>query len=109
MSQGDGSFTAAIQRLERENNQLRDEIGSIQHHIERTSYASHTWETRCGQLERDNLQQRSSIEELQSELNGARGSISEAIWCLEQHHHGGKGRSEEMRRTRENLAPESML
>jgi SMC interacting uncharacterized protein involved in chromosome segregation len=76
---GEGdSFTAIIERLKRENHQLRDQIEQI-------SRASQDWEMKNMQLERDIIRERSLIHELTEELSNVRSGVSKAVRLLLQH------------------------
>ncbi|KAH1914114.1 hypothetical protein KXW44_005069 [Aspergillus fumigatus] len=83
---GEGdSFTAIIERLKRENGQLREEIGQLRDQIEKISRASQGWEMKNMQLERDIIRERSLIHELTEELSNVRSGVGKAVRLLLQH------------------------
>ncbi|GIJ89516.1 hypothetical protein Asppvi_008458 [Aspergillus pseudoviridinutans] len=79
------SFTATIERLRRENQQLQGEIGHLRDHIEKISQVSRDWEMRTWQLERDIMREQSLIRELKEELSNVRSGVGNAIRLLVTH------------------------
>ena len=80
----DESFTARIERLERENNQQRAELGRLQHKVTKVSDISEGWKMKCMQPEKDLLREHSVVCSLGEASSDLQRHVQEAVQLSRQ-------------------------
>ncbi|OJZ79574.1 hypothetical protein ASPFODRAFT_55001 [Aspergillus luchuensis CBS 106.47] len=84
VSGDDESFTARIERLVRQNNQLRAEVDRLQHKVTEVTDISEGWKMRCTQLDKDLLREQGIVCSLEEELSDLQRHVHEAVQSSRQ-------------------------
>jgi chromosome segregation ATPase len=82
-----GSFTAIIQRLESENEELTDELGRARSRSDALLVKVEEWETWAQAMEEQLKESQSLVARLDEELRHVQGGITEAVKLLQSFWH----------------------
>ncbi|KAF9890695.1 hypothetical protein FE257_005561 [Aspergillus nanangensis] len=80
----DDSFTATIQRLDRENHQLYNKLDHLHVSMKTCQHRSQILQTRNRHLQEEIRRQRDHIYKLEKDITGMKSSICEAVVVLER-------------------------